>query len=327
MPAYDFGLTRRLMLTLLGGLGGLAALPAAARAAAPTSQETDKMTVTYGTRQVGDVSVFYREAGPGDAPVLLLLHGFPTAGHMFRDLIPLLADRYRVIAPDLPGFGNTIAPPRASFEYSFDHLAEVIDGFTDAMGLTRYALYIFDYGAPTGLRLAMKHPERISAIITQNGNAYIEGLSAEWGPWQTYWREPTAANREVCRASLTDEAIRFQYQHGAPADRVSPDGYTLDSFYMHRPEAQEIQLDLILSYRTNVALYPDFQAYFRQHRPPLLAVWGKNDVFFIPPGAEAYKRDLPKAEIHFVDTGHFALETHHAEIAGLMREFLQRQAL
>jgi pimeloyl-ACP methyl ester carboxylesterase len=323
------GLGRRPLLALLGGF---ALLPAAVRAAdrrpaAPHSGKASIMTVRYGTKQVGDVSVFYREAGPAHAPVLLLLHGFPTASHMFRDLIPLLADRYRVIAPDLPGFGNTVAPPRAAFEYSFDRLAEVIGGFADALELTRYALYIFDYGAPTGLRLAMKHPERVSAIISQNGNAYIEGLSQEWGPWQAYWREPTAEHREACRASLTDEAIRFQYQHGAPADRLSPDGYTLDSFYMRRPEAQEIQLDLILSYRTNVALYPEFQAYFRQHRPPLLAVWGKNDAFFIPPGAEAYKRDLPDAEIHFLDAGHFALETHHAEIAGLIRDFLGRQTI
>lgn len=282
------------------------------------------MPVTYGTRQVDNVAVFYREAGPVDAPVVLLLHGFPTSGHMFRELIPQLADRYRLIAPDLPGFGNTIAPPRAAFDYSFDRLAEVVDGFTVAMGLTRYALYIFDYGAPTGLRLATKHPERVSAIITQNGNAYVEGLSEDWGPWQAYWREPTVENRERCRASLTDDAIRFQYQHGAPANLISPDGYTLDMFYMHRPEAMEIQLDLILSYRTNVALYPDFQAYFRAQQPPLLAVWGRNDPFFIPPGAEAYKRDLPAAEIHFLDTGHFALETHSAEIASLMRDFLKR---
>lgn len=192
------------------------------------------------------------------------------------------------------------------------------------MGLTRYALYIFDYGAPTGLRLATKHPERVSAIITQNGNAYVEGLSEGWGPWQAYWREPTVENRERCRASLTDDAIRFQYQHGAPANLISPDGYTLDMFYMHRSEAMEIQLDLILSYRTNVALYADFQAYFRERQPPLLAVWGRNDPFFIPPGAEAYKRDLPAAEIHFLDTGHFALETHSAEIASLMRDFLKR---
>lgn len=284
------------------------------------------MPITYGTRQVDDVEVFYREAGPADAPVVLLLHGFPTSGHMFRNLMPELADQYRLIAPDLPGFGNTVSPPRTAFTYSFDRLAEIIDGFTTAMGLTRYGLYIFDYGAPVGLRLAMRHPERVSAVVTQNGNAYIEGLSKEWGPWQAYWRDPTPANRERCRASLTDEAIRFQYQHGAPANLVSPDGYTLDTFYMHRPEAMEIQLDLILSYRTNVALYPDFQAYFREHQPPLLAVWGRNDPFFIPPGAEAYRRDLPQAEIHFLDTGHFALETHHTEIAGMMRDFLGRQA-
>ena len=284
------------------------------------------MQVTFATRRVADVDVFYREAGPPGAPVVLLLHGFPTSGHMFRDLIPALADRYRVIAPDLPGFGHTVAPDRASFTYSFDRLAETIDGFTAAMGLARYALYIFDYGAPVGLRLAMLHPERISAIVTQNGNAYLEGLSDGWGPWQAYWREPTAENRERCRASLTDEAIRFQYQHGAPAGRVSPDGYTLDIAFMHRPEAMEVQLDLVLDYRTNVALYPEFQAYFRAHQPSLLAVWGRNDPFFLPPGAEAYRRDLPKAEIHFLDAGHFALETHHAEIAGLMRDFLAPRA-
>lgn len=283
------------------------------------------MKVTYGTKRVGDVDVFYREAGLPDASVILLLHGFPTAGHMYRDLIPALADRYRVIAPDLPGFGNTVAPPRAEFDYSFDKLAEVIGGFVDALGLTRYALYIFDYGAPIGLRLAVKHPERVGAIVTQNGNAYVEGLSTEWEPWQAYWREATPENRERCRASLSDDAIRFQYLHGAPAELVAPDGYTLDMFYMARPEARDIQLDLILSYRTNVALYPRFQQYFREHQPPLLAVWGKNDPFFIPPGAEAYKRDLPDAEIHFLDAGHFALETHGDEIAAHMRDFLARR--
>ncbi|GEL44648.1 hydrolase [Methylorubrum extorquens] len=283
------------------------------------------MTVSYGTKQVGDVGVFYREAGSRDAPVLLLLHGFPTSSHMFRDLIPLLADRYRVIAPDLPGFGNTVAPGRGTFEYSFGRLSEVIEGFVEAMGLARYALYIFDYGAPTGLRLAMRHPERVSAIISQNGNAYVEGFSEEWEPWQAYWRDPSPANREACRAALTDAAIHVQYEHGAPAGLVSPDGLTLDMHFMRRPEAQEIQLDLILSYRTNVALYPEFQAYFRKHQPPLLAVWGRNDPFFIPPGAEAYRRDLPEAEIHFLDTGHFALETHAAEVARLMRDFLERK--
>jgi pimeloyl-ACP methyl ester carboxylesterase len=214
------------------------------------------MKVSYGRMRVGDVEMFYREAGPTDAPVVLLLHGFPTSGHMFRNLIPALADRYRVIAPDLPGFGNTVAPPRAGFEYSFDNLAKVIGGFVDALGLTRYALYIFDYGAPTGLRLAMKHPERVTAIVTQNGNAYVEGLSKEWEPWQAYWRNPTPENRERCRASLSDDAIRFQYLHGSPAELVAPDGFTLDMFYMARPEAHNIQLDLVLNYRTNVALYP-----------------------------------------------------------------------
>ena len=279
----------------------------------------------YRTGKVGNVEVFYREAGPTDAPVILLLHGFPTSSHMFRDLIPELADRYRVIAPDLPGFGLTKAPPRGQFTYSFDALAEVIGGFVDAIGLHRYALYIFDYGAPTGLRLAMKHPERVTAIITQNGNAYVEGLSEGWEPWQAYWREPTPERREATRASLSDEAIRFQHEHGAPAGLVSPDAYMLDTFYMHRPDAHEIQLDLILSYRTNVALYPEFQSYLRTHRPPVLAVWGKHDVFFLPPGAEAYRKDVPDAEIHLLDAGHFALETHHREIAAHMRDFLGRK--
>jgi pimeloyl-ACP methyl ester carboxylesterase len=322
-------LDRRSLLAL-----GCSVLPAAALAAGPAdasqrsqSSSPEGVRTTYGRKQVGQVSVFYREAGPPGAPVILLLHGFPTAGHMFRDLIPALADRYRVIAPDLPGFGNTVAPSRASFQYSFDKLADVIEGFVEALKLTRYALYIFDYGAPTGLRLAMKHPERVSAIITQNGNAYIEGLSKEWGPWQAYWKDPSPENRERCRASLTDDAIRFQYEHGAPENLVSPDGYSLDMFYMRRPEAADIQLDLILSYATNVALYPAFQAYFRDRQPPLLATWGRNDPFFIPPGAEAFRRDLPKAEIHLLDAGHFTLETHHAEVAALMRDFLQRHAV
>lgn len=279
-------------------------------------------TVRYRTRQVGAVEVFYREAGPADAPVILLLHGFPTSSHMFRDLIPALADRYRVIAPDLPGFGRTRAPPREAFDYSFDNLATVVGEFVQAIGLARYALYVFDYGAPIGLRLAMAHPERVTAIISQNGNAYIEGLSNEWEPWQAYWREPTEANREKCRAALTDEAVRDQYEHGVPAGRVGPDGHTLDQHYMRRPGAAEIQLDLILSYRTNVALYPAFQAYFRAYRPRLLAVWGRNDPYFLPAGAEAYRRDLPDAEVHLLETGHFALETHHGEIATHIRRFI-----
>ena len=322
---------RRNVMAALGwglGLGAATAWggkPALAADRAAPATEKDRMSVRYATQKVGDVEFFYREAGPKDGPVLLLLHGFPTAGHMFRDLIPALAERYRVIAPDLPGFGNTIAPPRAAFAYTFDALAEVIRGFVDALGLTKYALYVFDYGAPTGFRLAMRHPERVTAIVSQNGNAYVEGLSKEWEPWQAYWRDPSPEKREACRAALSDAAIHVQYEQGAPAGRVSPDGMTLDMHYMRRPEAQEIQLDLILSYRTNVALYPQFQAYFREHKPPLLAVWGRNDPFFIPPGAEAYRRDLPEAEIHFLDTGHFALETHHAEIAGLMKDFLGKK--
>lgn len=284
------------------------------------------ITVRYRTRQVGDVEVFYREAGPVDAPVLLLLHGFPTASHMFRDLIPLLADRYRVIAPDLPGFGQTRAPARSTFAYSFDALAAVIERFVSAIGLDRFALYIFDYGAPTGLRIALKHPEWITAIISQNGNAYEEGFSGEWGAWQAYWRDPTEANREVCRASLSPDTIRsWQYGTGADPTLLSPDGHELDIAYMARPGAEEIQLDLILDYRSNVELYPAFQSYLREHRPPFLAVWGRHDPAFLPAGASAYKRDLPDAEIHLLDTGHFALETHHNEIAHLIRNFLDRK--
>jgi pimeloyl-ACP methyl ester carboxylesterase len=325
MPSFNP--SRRAMLTgLAGGVTavGLSASLSGANALEPPVSVDRSMQTIFRTVQVKNVEVFYREAGAADAPVILLLHGFPTSGHMFRELMPELSGHYRVIAPDLPGFGNTIAPPRGTFDYSFHHLAEIMEGFVDALRLTRYALYIFDYGAPTGLRLAMKHPERVSAIVTQNGNAYLDGLSDVWGPFQAYWRNPSDATRDACRAALTDEAIRMQYQHGAPAERLGPDGYTLDQHYMGRPGARDIQLDLILSYRTNVALYPEFQRYFRDRQPPLLAVWGKNDPFFIPPGAEAYKRDLPKAEIHFLDTGHFALETHHAEIGDLMRNFLAR---
>lgn len=285
-------------------------------------------TVHYRKQKVGAVEVFYREAGPAEAPVLLLLHGFPSASHMFRDLIPQLSDRFRVIAPDLPGFGQTTAPERGAFTHSFDAMAEVLEGFVDAIGLDRFALYIFDYGAPTGLRLAMKHPERITAIISQNGNAYEEGFSDEWGPWQAYWREPSDANREACRASLSPDTIRnWQYGTGADPDLLGPDGYELDIAYMARPDAEEVQLDLILDYRSNVALYPAFQAYFREHRPLFLAVWGRHDPAFLPAGALAYKRDLPDAEVHLLDTGHFALETHHREIAGYIRDFLGRTLL
>lgn len=283
------------------------------------------MKTQYKFQTVGEVEIFYREAGPANAPVLLLLHGFPSASHMFRDLFHLLGDRYRLIAPDLPGFGQTNAPERGNFTYSFDALANVIEGFTEALSLEQYALYIFDYGAPTGLRLAMRHPERVTAIITQNGNAYIDGFSDQWGPWENYWRDPSEANREACRPSLAPETIReWQYGTGVTPHALSPDGYELDIAYMARPGAEEIQLDLIGDYKSNVELYPEFQAYFREHQPPLLAVWGKHDPAFIPAGAQAYARDLPNAEIHLLDAGHFALETHAAEIANHIDDFLTR---
>lgn len=281
------------------------------------------MAVQYRKQAVGNVEVFYREAGPRNGPVLLLLHGFPTSSHMFRDLIPLLADRYRVIAPDLPGFGYTKTPGRTEFDYTFDNLARVIEDFTKALGLERYALYVFDYGAPVGLRLAAKHPERVTALISQNGNAYVEGFSDEWGPWQTYWSDPNPQNREACRASLSADMIEnWQYRTGADPTRLSPDGYMLDIALMARPGAEEIQLDLIYDYRTNVEKYPAFQAYFREHQPPFLAIWGRHDPAFLPAGAEAYKRDLPRGHVHLLDTGHFALETHAAEIAAFIRSFL-----
>lgn len=304
---------------------------------APLAQSADKQSTTSATRSevagqtrfhkvaVDGFEVFYREAGPSNAPVLLLLHGFPTASHMFRDLMPQLADRYRVIAPDLPGFGQTFMP-KGKFDYSFDNLAKVIDHFTDALKLDRYALYIFDYGAPVGLRLARAHPERVTAIITQNGNAYMEGFSDAWGMLQSYWADPTPAHREACRDLISRNTIeQFQYFHGAPRDRVSPDGYELDIAYLARAGADEVQLDLIYDYRNNIAAYPSFQAYLRQHQPPLLAVWGRNDPAFIPPGALAYKKDVPDAEVHLLDAGHFALETHSVEIAGYIRDFLARK--
>jgi pimeloyl-ACP methyl ester carboxylesterase len=267
--------------------------------------------------------IFYREAGPKDAPVLLLLHGFPTSSHMFRDLIPLLAGKYRVIAPDLPGFGQSDMPPRDKFKYTFDALAERIERFTEVIGLKRFAVYVFDYGAPTGFRLTMRHPERITAIISQNGNAYEEGLSEGWNPIQAYWKDPSAANRDALRAFLQPDTTVWQYTHGVTdTTAVSPDGYSLDNHYLARKGADEVQLDLFGDYKSNVALYPKFQEYFRTHKPPLLAVWGKNDPFFLPPGAEAFKRDIPKAEVQFFDTGHFALETHSAEIGAAILKFL-----
>jgi pimeloyl-ACP methyl ester carboxylesterase len=273
--------------------------------------------------KVGPATVFYREAGDPRHPALLLLPGFPTSSHMFRNLIPLLAERYHVVAPDLPGFGFTVAPDRSEFTYSFDNLAKVIGAFTDAIGLRRFAIYVFDYGAPVGFRLAVSDPDRITGIISQNGNAYEEGLSGGWSPIQRYWQDPTTANRKELRSFLNLEATKWQYIV-TDATEVAPESYTLDSALLARPGNDEIQLDLFLDYASNVALYPRFQAYFAKHRPPCLQCGGKKDPFFLPPGAEAFKRDKPNAEVHFFHTGHFALETHVVEIAEAIREFLGR---
>jgi pimeloyl-ACP methyl ester carboxylesterase len=272
---------------------------------------------------VDGLNIFYRKAGQADASAILLLHGFPTASHMFRDLIPLLSDQFCLVAPDFPGFGQSDMPPRDRFSYSFEKIADVIERFTELAGLSRFALYIFDYGAPVGLRLAVKHPERVTAIISQNGNAYEEGLSDGWNPIRAYWREPTQFNRDALRNFLSPESTLWQYTHGvADPAAVSPDGRSLDDFYMARPGAHEPQLDLLLDYADNVALYPAFQNYLRTYKPRLLAVWGRNDPFFLPAGAEAFKRDVPGAVVRFLDTGHFALETHAEQIAVAIREFL-----
>ena len=287
--------------------------------------ENTHVPLTFIRRIEADgVTVFYREAGPSDAPVVLLLHGFPTSSFQYRELIPRLADRYRVIAPDLPGFGFTEVPEKRNYKYSFEALAKTVQAFTDALYLKRYALYVFDYGAPTGFRLAMARPERVTAIVSQNGNAYEDGLGDAWAPIRRYWSEPNAANREVVRkAALSPEGIRYQYLEGVPhPERIAPEGYTLDEALIARPGNTDIQLDLFLDYANNVKLYPAFQEYFRKSKPPLLAIWGKHDPFFIPAGAEAFLRDNPKASVEFLDTGHFALETHVEEVALAMRHFL-----
>jgi pimeloyl-ACP methyl ester carboxylesterase len=270
------------------------------------------------------VRVFYRAAGDASAPVVLLLHGFPASSFMFRELIPRLANDYRVIAPDLPGFGFTEVPEGREYIYSFDRLAATLNAFTQALKIRRYALYVFDYGAPTGLRLAMAHPDRVTAIISQNGNAYEEGLADAWAPIRKYWAEPSPENREVLRQNILNfEGTRWQYTHGvSQPDSVPPESYTLDAALLERAGNKDIQLDLFRDYASNVKLYPAFQDYFRKAQPPFLAIWGKNDPFFLPAGAEAFRRDMPAARVEFLDTGHFALETHVVEIAAAMKEFL-----
>ncbi|WP_158795484.1 alpha/beta fold hydrolase [Pedobacter sp. L105] len=279
--------------------------------------------VHYRTTQVKGLKLFYREAGPADAPVILLLHGYPTSSFMYRNLIPELSAHYHVIAPDLPGFGFSDAPGRDQFSYTFDNLTNSIQGFVDELGLKRFAVYIFDYGAPVGLRLALANPEKITGIISQNGNAYVEGLSTGWNPIQKYWKDPSDENRNALRDFVAVKATKFQYQEGMDdLSLIAPETYTLDQHFLDRPENVEIQLDLLKDYATNVALYPKFQAYFREYQPKLLAVWGNKDPYFLPAGAEAYKKDIPDATVKFYDAGHFALETHAKEIGDDVLTFL-----
>jgi pimeloyl-ACP methyl ester carboxylesterase len=287
--------------------------------------KTKAVTVSFHTARVGAISIFYRTAGDPGLPAVLLLHGFPSSSHMFRNLIPELAQEYRVIAPDLPGFGFSDAPDHKDFAYTFDHLAEIIGQFTEQIGLKKFAVYVFDYGAPTGFRLALQHPDRIAAIITQNGNAYAEGLSDGWAPIRAYWANPSPQNRAALKFLSTLATTRWQYTTGVTAadQRIAPEAIALDQALLDRPQSAEIQLDLICNYDTNIALYPKFQEYFRRYQPPTLAVWGKNDPFFLPAGAEAFRRDNPAAKVVFFDTGHFALETHAAEIGEEIRSFLR----
>ena len=313
------------------------------------AQKENNSMIQYKKIQVEDCRVFYREAGDASKPTILLLHGFPSSSHMFRELMPELMDEYHLVAPDFPSFGQTESPSREEFEYSFDHLAKIVDKFTEAIGLTKlnsvraashsaeskqaslcprsngtFAMYVFDYGAPIGYRLAMWHPERITAIISQNGNMYEEGLGKKWEARKAYWKNPTPELRQQFSSAFSLETIIGQYTFGTPEGSVGPDGYSLDYYYVNLPGRAEMQNDLILDYRSNVALYPEFQKYLRDNQPPLLAVWGENDPSFIPAGANAFKRDVPNAEIHFVPSGHFALESHHTEIARLMKGFLKR---
>ncbi|QJU60144.1 alpha/beta hydrolase [Sphingomonas sp. AP4-R1] len=308
-------------------LGLAPTLPAAAQSAGlPRAGVPAPPIIHYREETIDGVKVFYREAGPKDGPVVLLLHGFPTSSHMFRNLIPLLADKYRVIAPDYPGFGQSDAPDHTKFAYSFGHYADIVDALVQRLGASRYAMYVMDYGAPVGYRLALKHPERVSALIIQNGNAYEEGLREFWDPIKAYWREDTPARRAAMAQMVKPETTRFQYTDGmGDVSRISPDNWVIDQALLDRPGNNEIQYDLFYDYRTNVPLYPQFQQFFRTRKPPTLIVWGKNDRIFPAEGAFPYRRDLPDAEFHLVDSGHFALEDRLAEMAPLIRDFLDRK--
>jgi pimeloyl-ACP methyl ester carboxylesterase len=318
---------KRQILALILLLAG--AMPFTRTAAAADLIEQARpapVTVYYRTANIDGVDMFYREAGPKDGPVVLLLHGFPTSSHMFRNLIPLLADRYHVIAPDYPGFGYSAAPDHKTFEYSFGHYADMVDTLVSGLGVSRYAMYVMDYGAPVGFRLALKHPDRVTAMIVQNGNAYDEGLREFWDPIKTYWKSGSDEDRRALLKLFTLDITRFQYTDGVrDLSRISPDNWTQDQALLDRPGNNDIQLDLFYDYRTNVPLYPEFQAFFRERRPPTLMVWGKNDKIFPEEGAHPYLKDLPDAELHVLDTGHFALEDKLDEMAPLIHDFLDRK--
>lgn len=307
-------------------VAGSIVAPATVQAAKPTpsAYTIPAAPIYYRTAKVDGLDIFYREAGPKDAPVILLLHGFPSSSHQFRNLIPLLADKYRVIAPDYPGFGYSSQPARAQFNYTFDRLYDVVDKWTRAVGVDKFSVYIQDYGSPIGLRFALNQPDRVTALIVQNGNAYDVGLAPIWDPIKAYWAENTQQRRDALRDFLKEPTTVFQYSEGVPAERRNPDAWRHDQAGMDRPGNDEIQLDLFSDYRTNVKMYPQFHESFRKNQFPTLVVWGKNDPIFTPQGAEAFRKDLPKAEIHMIDAGHFALETHAAETAGYIREFLPR---
>jgi pimeloyl-ACP methyl ester carboxylesterase len=329
----NFENDRRSVLKL--GAAGIGVLAASASVFAQNAKQTvgkatsgkpDTQVTRHRTTKVDGIDIFYREAGPANAPVVVLLHGFPTSSRMFRNLIPALSDRYRVIAPDYPGFGQSAVPDRKTFTYSFARFAELVDGLLTQLGARQYALYVMDYGAPVGFRLALRHPERVTALVVQNGNAYDEGLKEFWKPIKAYWANDTAENRNALRAGMTPEATKFQYVDGVrDPSRIDPDSWVHDQALLDRPGVDEIQLNIFKDYGTNVALYPKFQEFFRTRKPPTLIVWGANDVIFPADGARAYLRDLPNAEMHLLDTGHFALEDKGDEIAALMRDFLGRK--
>jgi pimeloyl-ACP methyl ester carboxylesterase len=321
------GLTQYLTIAVIAAAASaLAPIPEAVSGPSQVMDASPIPVTHYRTAKIEGVDVFYREAGPADAPVVLLLHGFPTSSHMFRNLIPQLASRYHVIAPDYPGFGQSAAPDHKKFAYTFAHYADLMDGLLGQLNAKSYAMYVMDYGAPVGYRLALKHPERVSALIVQNGNAYEEGLKKFWDPIKTYWADGSPAHRKALEFLVKPETTKFQYTDGmSDVSRIDPDNILHDQTLLDRPGNMEIQLDLFHDYGSNVPLYPKFQAFFRERKPPTLIVWGKNDLIFPADGAAPYLRDLPDAELHLIDTGHFALEDKADEMVPLIRSFLERK--